>query len=95
MVAPGILTFLARTLLARRRANIVQNKNGPGPNQKGLGPDASGARLLGQPREWGLGFGLGLTASVIGCFSQTHEHRHDPGVALTGLGINEKPVRQK
>ncbi len=79
---------------ASRRYNDIVNPKEQGPNRKGLGPDASNAPLgqLSLPRS---AFCLESAASVIGSFRQTHEHRHDPGVAFIGLGINEKPVRQK
>src|SRR5258708_1608688 len=58
------------------------------------------ARML---REHGLdesgdccpGCRLELAASRIGFFSQTHQHRHDPGVVFIGLGIYEKTVLDK
>jgi hypothetical protein len=38
---------------------------------------------------------LELATRLVRFFCQLHEPLDDPGVALIGLGINEKPVRQK
>ena len=65
-----------------------------GPKPGGLGP------VVAEYDQFALG-GFRLSsrlepaACLIGFFGQTHQNRHDPGVAFIGLGINKKSVRQK